>query len=180
MSDTLFETYTVNCFFQRWCNHAVTGIDPQANHDAMEAHYRAEHYGTHLEIVAPGIRRPQRIKRTDDWKPSKNQVWVGPRSKFYNPFAAQIKGGESGLATMTRQYLVDDYKEWLLTPITKWPNRPAFSRNDTRNTGMLGVPWEGRPEMKDLVEQLAGRDLVCRCHLSQPCHADVLLELVNR
>lgn len=48
---TLFQTFTVNCFFQRWCNHKVTGIDPRANHDEMETHYQAKHYGTHLAIV---------------------------------------------------------------------------------------------------------------------------------
>lgn len=26
---------------------------------------------------------------------------------------------------------------------------------------------------------LAGKDLACWCHLGQPCHADVLLELAN-
>lgn len=51
MSGTLFDTFTVHCFFQRWCDHKVTGIDPQANHDEMEAHYKAKHYGKHLEIV---------------------------------------------------------------------------------------------------------------------------------
>jgi hypothetical protein len=51
MSETLFDTFTVHCFFQRWCDHKVTGIDPQANHDAMEAHYVDEHYGKHLQTV---------------------------------------------------------------------------------------------------------------------------------
>ena len=51
MSGTLFDTFTVHCFFQRWCNHKVTGIDPQANHDEMEAHYRAKHYDKHIAII---------------------------------------------------------------------------------------------------------------------------------
>lgn len=51
MTAALFETYTVHCFFQRWCDHKVTGIDPEANHAEMEAHYEAEHYGKHLSIV---------------------------------------------------------------------------------------------------------------------------------
>ena len=29
----------------------MTGIDPRANHDEMEAHYRAKHYGKHLDVV---------------------------------------------------------------------------------------------------------------------------------
>ncbi|MFS0834391.1 hypothetical protein [Arthrobacter phoenicis] len=47
----MFDTFTVHCFFQRWCSHKVTGIDPQSNHDEMEAHYRDKHYGVHLDIV---------------------------------------------------------------------------------------------------------------------------------
>ena len=54
MAAPLFDTYTVHCFFQRWCKHAVTSIDPQANHDEMEAHYREKHYGVHLDIVQHG------------------------------------------------------------------------------------------------------------------------------
>jgi hypothetical protein len=33
---------------------------------------------------------------------------------------------------------------------------------------------------EDFVEPLRGRDLACWCHLDQPCHADVLLEVANR
>lgn len=143
--------------------------------------YRDAHYGAHLSIAAPGMQAPgpKRIQRAKDWKPSKESVWVGPRSKFYNPFAAKLQGGESGLATMTRQQLVDDYREWLTTPVTKWGNRPAFSRGDTAKTGMLGVPWEPRPTLDEIRKELQGKDIVCRCHISQPCHADVLLELAN-
>jgi len=32
----------------------------------------------------------------------------------------------------------------------------------------------------DATEELAGRDLVCWCKLGQPCHAEWLLEVVNR
>jgi hypothetical protein len=51
MTGALFETFTVHCFFQRWCDHKVTGIDPQANHDEMEAHYADKHYGKHLKAI---------------------------------------------------------------------------------------------------------------------------------
>lgn len=32
---------------------------------------------------------------------------------------------------------------------------------------------------REFFEPLRGRDLACWCPLDQPCHADVLLELVN-
>lgn len=183
MSETLFDTFTVNCFFQRWCNYKVTGIDPQANHDEMEAHYGAQHYPTHLEIVAPGTSRPQpqRIKRTEDWKPSKGAVWVGPRSKFYNPFAAKIKRGESGQATMTRQYLVNDFRHWLTLPLVRRMTVNGWADVAPGNwQEFLGVPFAGRQPILDALPGMRGKDIVCWCSTSQPCHADVLLELANR
>lgn len=54
MNSTLFDVLTVHCFFQRWCSHKITGINPQANHDAMEDHYRTEHYEKHLTIATRG------------------------------------------------------------------------------------------------------------------------------
>ena len=36
------------------------------------------------------------------------------------------------------------------------------------------------PELvKDMREELAGRDLACWCSLDQACHADILLELIG-
>lgn len=40
---------------------------------------------------------------------------------------------------------------------------------------------EQRPEyLKEAKNQLRGKNLACFCPIGQPCHADVLLELVNR
>ena len=33
--------------------------------------------------------------------------------------------------------------------------------------------------VKDMLKELGGRDLACWCPLDQPCHADILLELVE-
>lgn len=119
---------------------------------------------------------PQRIQRTEGWKPSKTQVWVGPRSNFYNPFAAKIRGGESGLATMTRQNLVDDFRQWLTTPTTIRRGVEVFFNGCP---DLLGVPYSDRNLILSGLGSLRGKDLVCRCHIGQPCHADVLLELAN-
>ncbi|MDD9738470.1 DUF4326 domain-containing protein [Marinovum sp. SP66] len=72
--------------------------------------------------------------------------------------------------------------------------RPSFWGNPYR---VLENDREGRQEAVDLFEkwlakpgegaafaasakvQLRGRDLACWCPLDQPCHADVLLKLVN-
>lgn len=40
---------------------------------------------------------------------------------------------------------------------------------------------ESRPALlQEAAQTLAGRPLACWCPLDQPCHADILLELVNR
>lgn len=42
MTGGLFPVITVHCFFAR-CGHAERGLDPYVVHDAMEAHYAAQH-----------------------------------------------------------------------------------------------------------------------------------------
>lgn len=47
----LFTPTVVHCFFQRWCNHTITALDPQAAHDDMESHYQTTHYGQHMSTL---------------------------------------------------------------------------------------------------------------------------------
>lgn len=126
------------------------------------------------------------MSRQHPWrKDNPDAVIVARPGKWGNPFAAKIPAshrggpGEIGQATMTRQYLVDDFREWLLTPVMDWPDRPAFAGGDTARTSLMGVPFEGRPTLDEIRDELAGHDLACWCPLDQPCHADVLLELAN-
>ena len=120
---------------------------------------------------------PKRVQRTEDWKPSKDAVWVGPRSKFNNPF-----GTPQGHATGARQNMVDEFREWLTKPLL-WRRTAAegWTWVSPGNwTSFLGVPYADRQVFLDNLESFRGKDLVCRCPISQPCHADVLLELANR
>lgn len=43
----------------------------------------------------------------------------------------------------------------------------------------MGVPFQGRPTVEEIQTKLRGHNLACWCPLSQPCHADVLLEIAN-
>lgn len=115
---------------------------------------------------------PQRIQRTEAWKPSKEAVWVGPRSKFNNPF-----GTPQGWATASRQYIVDDFKRWLTIETTVRQGKEVFFNGSDSH---LGVKYADRNPILDALGSLRGKDLVCRCPISQPCHADVLLELANQ
>lgn len=124
---------------------------------------------------------PERVQlsRKAGWRMPPNTVKVSRPGRFGNPFAAKIPSGETGLATMTREYLVADFREWVTTPVMDWPDRPAFAGGDTARTHLMGVPFEGRPTLDEIQSKLRGHNLACWCPLSQPCHADVLLELAN-
>lgn len=97
---------------------------------------------------------PKRIqrKRTRGWKMPKGAVYVGRPTVYGNTF----KVGDKDLIEnrpMTAEDAVK-YYEWSL----------AYA------------PQEMIDEWK---RELAGKDLACWCPLDQPCHADVLLKLVN-
>ncbi len=117
---------------------------------------------------------PERIqqRRTKGWRKPENTVSVARPTKFGNPFAAKIPHGEEGLATMTRQYLVEDFREWLTTPLFAGKSPKGWD-------SMLGVKFEDRARILDNLDELRGKNLMCFCPLDQPCHADVLLEIAN-
>ncbi len=78
-------------------------------------------------------------------------VYVGRPSRWGNPFVG------CGDGTIDRGAAVRRFRKWL----------DGYDRPMTQPSG------------KDM-EMLRGKDLACWCRLDQPCHADVLLELVNR
>ena len=100
--------------------------------------------------------KPKRIqrKRTKGWKMPPNTVYVGRPSKYGNDF----KVGDKDLIEdrpMTAEDAVK-YFEWSL----------AYA------------PQEMIDEWR---EELRGKDLACWCaEDAEYCHADVLLELVNK
>jgi hypothetical protein len=129
------------------------------------------------------IPRPERIRHSRDksWQLPTNTVKVSRRTKWANPFAKKIKGGEDGLATMSRQMLCDEYQEWLTTPTYLNRNRDGdwVQMSHRSWPDMLGVPYEGRPSVEKIRTALGGKDLACDCHEGQPCHAEVLLAIAN-
>lgn len=128
---------------------------------------------TSADVSAPVL--PRRVCSQSAYYAPADAEWVGPGTRRWkNPF-----GDPRGKSSYTREMLVDEYREWLTTPVTKWSDRPAFAGSDTARTNLLGVPFEDRPSVEQIAA-LAGRDIACSCPLDQPCHADVLLDLANR
>jgi len=106
---------------------------------------------------------PKRIqrKRTKGWRMPEGAVSVCRPGKWGNRFklgGEYLVTDEQGIRTVVvknAQEAVDLFREWL--------------RNDE----------VGRELARRAREELRGKDLACFCHPSQPCHADVLLQVAN-
>ena len=106
---------------------------------------------------------PVRIqrKRTRGWRMPEDAVYVGRPTQYGNP------------------WLVGDHV------FIEWPYRPDALERTCRElviTPALAVALYREaftPDADEIRRELGGRDLACWCPVTQPCHADVLLELAN-
>ncbi|PCI47178.1 MAG: hypothetical protein COB49_07520 [Alphaproteobacteria bacterium] len=106
---------------------------------------------------------PKRIqrKRTKGWRMPENTVYVGRPTKWGNPYKVTAgkscscrSAGECDHMGLSYQDAVDLFKDRMER--LKTLGRLDFDTDD-----------------------LEGKDLACWCPLDQPCHADILLKLVN-
>ena len=111
---------------------------------------------------------PKRIqrKRTKGWRMPKDAVYVGRGTKWGNP------------------YRVGDPSAYWMGPGLFSLNRPdpvprmdAEHVVDIYRAGLVTGHFAVTPD--DVRAELAGKDLACWCKETDPCHADVLLELAN-
>ena len=131
-----------------------------------------------LALSFAPVRLPDRVRCSKATERPTGSIWVGRGSPFANPFAGKIKNGEAGLATMSREYLVNDFRAWLLEDCWADPHTGRLVGCwSTSRTNHLGIPYHGRPSLGEIRSALAGRDLACHCHLGQPCHAELLIEI---
>lgn len=118
---------------------------------------------------------PQRLqrKRTAGWKKPEGSVYVGRPTRFGNPFmlapAASQRGG-----------LLDMWSvEYKGRTLGRWDTSAAARAEAADRYGR----WIREPEQADTLvlfrALLQGRDLLCWCPTDEPCHADILLRLVN-
>ena len=106
------------------------------------------------------MKRVQR-KRTKGWKMPKNTKYVGRPTKWGNPFLVEDLGAEKA---------VKRYKECILN------NAMCYYYFDEIEASIQFYKFRW---MVENLGQLRGLDLACFCPLDQPCHADVLLELLK-
>ncbi len=94
---------------------------------------------------------PKRIqqRRVKGWRKPEGARSVKRPGPFGNPFLVTIKGDRAAHAEA-----VADFREWITHP------------------AQVDLLARARRELR-------GLDLMCSCPPHLPCHADVLLELVN-
>jgi hypothetical protein len=96
------------------------------------------------------------LRRTKGWRKPETAIVVSRPSIFGNPFPLT--------AGLTRADVVANFRGWLSDD-----DVPDFAWK-TQHTALRRALDAG---------VLRGFDLACWCPLDQPCHADVLLEMVN-
>lgn len=134
-------------------------------------------------------RAPRRIqrKRTKGWKMPADAVYVGRPSLWGNPYSVQRVEGWARWAGPAPWIVAD-------------PHGRVFHPDDDRKPilGRAAADAHGKSlacqKAVDLYVEamrifepgdefwrpLVGRDLACWCPIGQPCHADALLEILNR
>ncbi len=123
--------------------------------------------------------KPKRIqrKRTKGWKMPANAVYVGRPSKWGNPFS--ISGPDANgywiVSCSGYRMAYDSEREARAGAVRLYRK---YLDNEGREPGQIRDA--GGAFLKVLAsEELRGKDLVCWCAPGEPCHADVLLEVVN-
>lgn len=109
-------------------------------------------------------------KRTKGWRMPPNAVYVGRPTIFGNPWTYQA----TLVTNLFRReaitaVLFNEYKQWLLRGESPYGEHLGFWRELEHR----------RDELIAALPTLRGKDLACWCPLSEPCHADILLELAN-
>jgi len=109
------------------------------------------------------MNKPKRIqrKRIKNWRMPVGTIYVGRPSKWGNPF--------------TGENAVELYRQ----AVSGYPVPPK-QLNEWKTAG-------GNPSTllllakrdSSIIDYLRGKDLACWCTLDKPCHADILLEIVN-
>lgn len=105
---------------------------------------------------------PQRVQlsRKKGWRMPPNTVSVARPGKWGNPFSVlpELAPG---------------------TPVGRYVAMPSVEQAVAAFRRWLEEDPAGRRLAEEARAELAGRNLACWCPLSGPCHAQVLLELVN-
>lgn len=112
---------------------------------------------------------PKRIqrKRTKGWRMPEGAVYVGRPSKWGNPYRVKQERGLWVVQSSFQDHILGVHNSRYAA------NRQAVEVYALQ-TGPLGAH---ELDMDEVRNELTGRDLVCWCVPTHPCHADVLLRI---
>ena len=114
-------------------------------------------------------------KRTKGWKMPENTKYVGRPTKWGNPFTYEKSGNRFEIKTDGSFYADKtrvSYCKYYANNETKAKEAIIFLyRNFIKEKIM-------RENLFNELEKLRQKNLACFCSLSEPCHVDVLLELL--
>lgn len=145
--------------------------------DATQEELEAAIFGPLPSVIDEcGCRRPKRVQlsRKKGWRIPENTVSVARPHKYGNPIIFLEVGcqypslDDRGIATL----VVRDFEVLAKRGTLHFPNWRHLG-------GERGpITWT-YPSLDEIRDELAGKNLACWCDLDEPCHADVLLNLVN-
>lgn len=123
--------------------------------------------GKDIEAMTKPIRVQRR--RTKGYRMPPNTVSVCRPGKFGNPFKVDEcrAAGFQGTDAEIKQRCVEAFRAWLCNK-DGWVNWQGDEAEKAKAAILNGL------------SELRGKNLACFCALSDPCHADVLLELANK
>ena len=102
------------------------------------------------------MKRIQR-ERIKGWKMPHNAIYVGRASKWGNPWRIGERHPADG-HRLTREEVIELYRNNIQQMLKTRRFDGSFILN---------------------LEELKGKDLACWCSLNEPCHADILLEILK-
>ena len=115
---------------------------------------------------------PKRIqrKRTKGWRMPEDAIYVGRPTRWGNPYRPQLRSRHG-------------VEFWISAPLRNRLDLAAHHRTELgaieECVDRFAMWLSEAPRLWIAQTELRGRDLVCWCPLSAPCHADVLLEIAN-
>lgn len=124
------------------------------------------------------------LRRTKGWRIPEGCRKVDRSTRYGNPFhvwrspsgawAVRLTGGELLVDASSRERAARASVD-LFGLLMNVDDRPARVHLAGRSFAMPAYPT-----LDELVDELRGLDLACWCPIGSPCHADTILEVVNR
>lgn len=116
------------------------------------------------------MKRLQR-KRVNGWRMPENSIYVGRPTIYGNPFKFGMVFTEADIIYGSLNHQITIHLVGKPLTAQDCVNLYKHLMTDTHFGVLLINKWRS---------ELAGHDLACWCKEGEPCHADVLIELLNK